>query len=170
MFDLLTFSPFQPTPGLAFWSLLIFVAFWVIVGKFAFKPIAEALEKREADIQNAMDTAKKTREEMANLKADNEKLLAEAREERSKIIQEAKEIKNQMISEAKNQAKEEASKIVNNAMASIESQKKAAFDEVKSELGAMALTIAEKVIRKELKGNADHESYVNSLVKEISLN
>ncbi len=170
MINLVTFTPFQPTPGLAIWSLLIFLLFWYLVSKFAFKPIAEALEKREEDIQTAMDTAKKTREEMANMKAENEKLLAEAREERSKIIQEAKEIKNQMIAEAKEKAKEEANKIVSNAMNEIENQKRAAFAEVKNEIGVMALSIAEKVIKKELQGNANQEAFVNTLVKDIHLN
>lgn len=170
MFTLVTFTPFQPTPGLAIWSLVIFVIFWALMAKYAFRPIADALAKRETDIQEAMDTAKKTREEMANMKAENEKLLAEAREERSKIIQEAKDIKNQMISEAKDKAKEEATKIANNAMQDIENQKKAAIIEVKNELGAMAISIAEKVIKKELKGNAEQEAFVNTLVKDIHLN
>jgi F-type H+-transporting ATPase subunit b len=170
MFSLVTFTPFQPTPGLAIWSLVIFLLFWFLMAKFAFRPIADALAKREGDIQDAMDTAKKTKLEMANMKAENEKLLAEAREERSKIIQEAKDIKNQMITEAKEKAKEEANKIVTNALSDIENQKKAAIAEVKSELGAMALSIAERVIRKELKGNAEQEAYVNTLVKEVNLN
>lgn len=170
MFSLLSFSPFQPTPGLAIWSFAIFILFFLIMKKFAFGPIAEALAKREGDIQDAIDQAKKSREEMANMKAENEKLLAQAREERGKILQEAKEIKNQMISEAKEKAKEEATKIVTSAMVDIENQRKAAITEVKNELGNMALTIAEKVIRKELKGNADQESYVKTLVKEIQLN
>lgn len=170
MFNLVTFTPFQPTPGLAIWSLIIFLLFWFLMSKFAFKPIAEALAKREGDIQDAMDAAKKAREEMANMKSENERLLAEAREERSKMLQEAKDIKNQMITEAKDKAKEEASKIVNNAMHDIENQKKAAIIEVKNELGAMAISIAEKVIRKELKGNAEHEAFVNTLVKDIHLN
>jgi len=140
------------------------------MAKFAFKPIAQALAKRENDIQDAIDQAKKAREEMANMKSENEKLLAQAREERAKILQEAKDIKNQMITEAKDKAKEEASKIVSNAMNDIENQKKAAIAEVKNELGNIALSIAEKVIRKELKGNAEQESYVNTLVKEINLN
>lgn len=170
MFSLVTFTPFQPTPGLAIWSLLIFLLFWYLMAKFAFKPIAQALAKRENDIQDAIDQAKKAREEMANMKSENEKLLAQAREERAKILQEAKDIKNQMITEAKDKAKEEASKIVSNAMNDIENQKKAAIAEVKNELGNIALSIAEKVIRKELKGNAEQESYVNTLVKEINLN
>lgn len=170
MFTLISFTPFQPTPGLAIWTVVIFLIFWFIVGKFAFKPIAEALSKREHDIQDAIDQSKKTREEMANLRADNEKLLAEAREERSKILQEAKEIKVQMIAEAKEKAKEEASKIVGNAMQDIENQKKAAIAEVKNELGKFALNIAEKVIRKELTGNAEQEKFVESLVREVNLN
>jgi F-type H+-transporting ATPase subunit b len=64
---------------------------------------------------------------MANMKAENEKLLAQAREERSKMLQEAKEIKNQMIAEAKEKAKEEANKIVSNAMNDIENQKKDSY-------------------------------------------
>lgn len=170
MIVLLDFIPFQPTPGLAIWSLLIFILFWVIIGKFAFKPIAEALSKREHDIQDAIDQAKKAREEMANMKAENENLLARAREERAKILQEAKEIKIQMIAEAREKAKEEASKVISNAMNDIENQKKAAITEVKNELGNIALSIAEKLIRKELKSNAEHQSFVNTLVKEVNLN
>lgn len=170
MFVLITFSPFQPTPGMALWSLLIFILFWYLMAKFAFKPIAEALEKREKDIQDAMDTAKTTKKEMAQLKAENEKLLAQAREERTKILQEAKDMKVQIISEAKEKAREEAGKIVNNAMTDIENQRKVAMAEVKKELGLMALDIAEKVIKKELKGQKDQEDFVNTLVKEIHLN
>ena len=170
MFSLISFNPFIPSPGLAFWGLIIFGLFWIIMGKVAFKPIAEALSKREHDIQDAIDLAKKTREEMANMKAENEKLLAQARKERSNKLQKAKEIKNEMIDEAKQKAKEEAYKVISNAMHDIENQKKAAIIEVKNELGAIALDIAEKVIRKELKSNADHQAFVNALVKEVNLN
>ncbi len=170
MMTLLSFTPFQPTPGLAFWSLIIFVLFWLIMGKYAFKPIAQALEKREGDIQDALDQAKKAKEEMANMKAENDKLLATAREERSKILQEAKELKNQMINEAKDKAKAEAAKIVSSAKAEIENQKKAALTEVKNQVGNMALDIAEKVIKKQLSGQAEHESFVKNLVDDMNLN
>lgn len=170
MFVLLSFTPFQPTPGLAIWSLVIFVLFWVIMGKFAFKPIARALEQREADIQNALDAAKSAKEEMATLKAQNEKIMAEAREEKAKILQEAKEIKNQTINEAKEKAKEEASKIVAAARNDIENQKKAAIAEIKTQVGGMAIEIAEKLVRQQLKGQPDHEAYVKKLVDKFNLN
>ena len=71
MFSLLSFTPFQPSPGLALWSLIIFLLFWYLMGKFAFKPIANALEKRENDIQNSLDEAKRAREEMKNMESQN---------------------------------------------------------------------------------------------------
>lgn len=170
MFLLLDFTPFQPSPGLAVWSLITFCIFWFAMSKVAFKPIAQALETRENDIQDALDSAKTAKEEMSNLKAENEKLLATAREERSKMLKEAKDTKNQIIADAKDTAKGEASRIMTQANQDIENQKKAAMMEVKNEVGAIALSIAEKVLKKELAGNAEQESFVNSLVKDINLN
>lgn len=170
MIVLLSFTPFQPTPGLAFWSALIFILFWILMGKFAFKPIASALEKRENDIQDALDSAKKAKEEMSNLKAENEKILAEAREERAKIIQEARDIKNQTIAEAKEKAKEEANKIITGAKLEIDNQKKAALAELKNQVGGMAIEIAEKLVKKQLAGSAEHDAYVKTLVDDFNLN
>jgi len=142
LITLLSFTPFQPSPGLAIWSLLIFVGFWLLMGKLAFKPMANALLKREGDIQDALDAAKTAKKDM----------------------------KNSIIEEAKTKAKEEASKIVNAAKADIDNQKKAAMAEVKKEVGTLALGIAEKVIKKELAGNTEQESFVSSLVKDLNLN
>lgn len=167
---LMEFNPIKPDLGLILWTTVIFGIFWLLIAKTAFKPIANALMKRESDIQEALDEAKKAKEEMSNLKAANEKLLAEAREERSKMLKEAKETKNQIISDARQAAKEEASKVMSQASLDIENQKKAAMMEVKNEVGAIALSIAEKVIRKELAGNSEQENFVNSLVKDLSLN
>ena len=170
MFLLADFNVIKPDFGLIFWTTIIFGLFWWLIGKFAFKPIAQALRERENEIQGALDEAKKTREEMAQMRADNDQLLAEAREEKTKILNEAKKMKNEIIAEARNKAKEEAVKIVSNAKIEIENQKKAALVEVKNQVGNMALNIAEQVIRKELQGNKDHQTFVGKLVDEIKLN
>lgn len=170
MFALLSFTPFQPSPGLAIWSLLIFVIFWMIMGKYAFKPIAKALEKRENDIQHALDQAKLAKEEMKNMESQNETLLAQARDERNKILQEAKDMKNQILSDAKSQAKEEANKIIASAQAEISNQKQAAMAEVTNQVGGMAIGIAEKLLKKNLSGDAAQTEFVESLVKDIKLN
>ena len=169
-FVLMDFNPIKPDLGLIVWTTGIFALFWILIGRSAFKPIANALKKREEDIQSALDEAKKAKEDMSNLKAANEKLLAEAREERAKMLKEAKETKNKMIADAKQAAKDEASKIMSQASLDIENQKKAAMMEVKNEIGAIALSIAEKVIKKQLAGDSEQESYVNSLVNDVNLN
>ena len=86
------------------------------------------------------------------------------------MLKEAKDTKNQIINEAKDKAKSEANKIVADARVEIENQKKAALAEVKNQVGLMALDIAEKVIRKELKGQSDQEAFVDQLVNQISKN
>ena len=172
MFDMILladFSVIRPEPGLVLWTILIFVLFWVLVGRFGFKRIADALKEREEDIQSALDEAKKAREEMSNLKSENDKLLAKAQEERAAIIKEAKDSKASIIAEAKEKASEEAKRIVETAKVEIENQRKAAITELKNQLGSMAIDIAEQVIKKELKGNKEQEEFASSLVDDMKL-
>ncbi len=170
MFFLADFSVIKPDPGLIIWTTIIFAIFWGLMAKFAFRPIANALKKRESDISDALNQAEEARQMMAEMKASNEDLLAEAREERTAILREAKDMKESIISEAKEKAKEEARKIVVSAKQEIENQKLAAVTELKNQAGMLAIEIAERVIKKELKGDAEQEAFVNSLVNEIKLN
>ena len=170
MIFLLDFSPIKPDLGLLIWSTFIFILFWIVMAKMAFGPIKDALKKREGDIQDALDEAKKAREEMAALKSQNEQVLAEAREERSKILKEAKEMKDSIVNEAKTKAKEEAQRIVISAQAGIENQRKALLVDVKKHAGMLALEIAEKVIKKQLAGDSEQEKFANSLIDDIKLN
>ena len=164
------FSVMKPDPGLLVWTLLIFILFWALMARFAFKPIQNALKQREEDIQKSLDEAKKAREEMANLKSENEQLLRQAQEERMKILREANEAKETIINEAKIKAKEEAQKIVANAKEQIENQRMAAVIDIKNQIGKISLEIAEKLIRKELKGNGEQEKFISILVDEMKLN
>jgi F-type H+-transporting ATPase subunit b len=167
---LIDFPPLKPTFGLFFWTTLIFLLVWIPIGRKAFKPILEALKQREEGIADALGAAEKARSEVANMKAENEQILAQAREERMKMLQEAKAEATRIVTESKDAAKSEASKIMVNAQQEIENMKQAAMTEVKNQVGSMALTIAEKVLRKQLAGNAEQEAYVNTLAKEMNLN
>jgi F-type H+-transporting ATPase subunit b len=170
MFYLLDFEPIKPDIGLIFWTTIIFGLFWLVVGKFDFKPIASDLRQREQDIQSSLDQAKQAKLEMANLKAENEKLLASAREERAKILKEAKDAGEHIVQDAKVRAKDEAQKIVISAKNEIENQKKQALIEVKNQVGNMALDIAEQVLRRKLQDDKEQQELVNTLVKEIKFN
>jgi len=168
--DVIDFSVFKPSFGLLFWTVVIFVLFWIIIGRAAFKPIVNALKKREGDIQGAMDEAKKAREEVAAMKASNEQILGEAREERAKILREAKEAKETIVKQAKEEAKAEAQKIIVAAKSEIENMKASAMTDLKNQVGTFAVDIAEQVLKSNLKGDAAQTDLVNKLVDDIKMN
>jgi F-type H+-transporting ATPase subunit b len=170
MIFLADFSVIKPDFGLLFWTTIIFALFWFLIGRFAFRPIAQALKKREDDIQNSLDEAKKAREEMSNLKAENEALLAEARVERAKILKEAKEAATNFEKEEREKTKEKIQKMMTEAKAQIENQRMAAVTDVKNQIGLMAIEISEKLLKKELKGDAAQEKFVNDLVEDLNIN
>jgi F-type H+-transporting ATPase subunit b len=170
MVFLAEFSVFSPDFGLFFWTLAIFLVFFVLLSKFAFKPIAQALKDREDSIKDALASADRAKAEMANLKSENEALLSKAKEERALMLKEAKENASTIVADAKNAAKEEANKIMTNAKLEIDNMKQSALTEVKNQVGMMALDIAEKVIKKDLKGNVEQVTFVNTLAKEMNLN
>ncbi len=87
--------------GLFFWQLVLFIGLVLLLKKFAWKPILDAVDEREDGIKNALDSAEKAKLEMQNLQADNEKLLKEARAEREEMLKEARDIKKKMIEDAK---------------------------------------------------------------------
>jgi len=170
MLFLADFSPIKPDFGLLFWSTVFFLIFWFGIGKLAFPAIAKALKDRAKDIQDSLDQAKKAREEMSMLVAENEQLLAQAREERSQILRDAKTAKDEIIAEAREKAKTEAQSIITSAKEAIENLKQEAMIDVKNQAGLLALNVAEKVMRRELQSNEDHQSYVNTLLDEFKMN
>ncbi|MFT4758121.1 MAG: F-type H+-transporting ATPase subunit b [Paraglaciecola sp.] len=170
MLFLLDFSPIKPDLGLILWSALFFILFWVIMGKMAFGPIKDALLARENDIQDSLDQAKQARKEMANLKSENEALLAQAREERTAILKEAKEVAANFEAEQRGKAKEKIQKMIADAKQEITNMKMEAVTDLKNQAGNMAVEIAEKVIRQTLKNDGAQTKLVSQLVKEIKLN
>jgi F-type H+-transporting ATPase subunit b len=159
-----------PQIGLIFWMVVTFVTVLVILRKFAWKPILKALSDREESISEALNTAKKAKEEMASLKADNERLLNEARSERDKMLKEAREAKDIIVGEAKTKAQAEANKIMTSARETINNEKMAAITELKNQVASMSIDIAEKILRHELSKDEKQKSLVDSLLKDVSLN
>ena len=156
--------------GLFFWQTLLFVALILLLKKFAWKPILDAVNEREQGIKDALDSAEQAKQEMANLQADNEKLLKEARAERDAMIKEARDIKNKMINDAKEEAKGEADKMVAQAQAAIGSEKKAAIADLKNQVASLSLEIAEKVVRENLSSDDKQQKLVKNLLDDSSLN
>jgi F-type H+-transporting ATPase subunit b len=159
-----------PDASLIFWQTVIFLVVLFVLAKFAWKPILNGLNERESNIEQALLSAEKAKNEMAQLKADNEKLLAEARKERDSILRDATAAANKLKDEAREQASQESAKIVADAKASIETEKKAALAEVKQQVAQLSLEIAEKVLREKLSDDKAQKAYVSKLVKDLNEN
>lgn len=163
-------SLINPGFGLVIWMTIAMLIVLFVLKKFAWKPIMDALKEREGSIESSLRAAEKAHEEMKDLKLDNEALLKEAKEERDAILREARKIKENIIDEAKGKAGEEAANIVESAKDRIKHEKNAAIVEIKNLIADQAITIAEKVLRKELKDKSKQKDYVNTLLKEVNLN
>ena len=159
-----------PHLGLIVWTILAFLIVLFILKKFAWKPILKGLNDREANIANSIASAEKVKLEMAQLKNENEALLASAREERAAMLKEAKEIKDKMINEAKQEAKVQAAKIITDAHASINQQKMAAITDLKNQVGNLVIEVSEKILRRELANKSEQEGYIKQLADEVKLN
>lgn len=156
--------------GLFFWQSVLFLLLLFLLRKYAWKPILKAVNDREEGIKKALESAEEAKKEMANLQADNEKLLQEARLERDAMLKEARTLKSKIIGEAKDEAQIEADKIVAQANLTIEAEKKAALAEIKGQVAEISLSIAEKVVKKELSEPQKQQELVQTLLNEAKLN
>ncbi|MFD1768386.1 F0F1 ATP synthase subunit B [Sphingobacterium suaedae] len=156
--------------GLFFWQLIILLIVIFILGKFAWKPIVNALEEREKGISDALASAEKAKLEMARLTNENEQLLKDARAERDEILKEAKELKDKIVAEAKQEAQESGQKILEQAKREIEDQKNKALAEVKNQVSSLSLDIARKVLTKEFEDQGKQDAFVADLLNDVKLN
>jgi len=163
--DLLT-----PDIGLLFWQIVIFGALFFILSKFAWKPITASLKERETNIQSALDLAEKTRQEMFALKADNEKLLAQARSERDIILRGAKEVADKLLADTQKKAQAEGQRILDQARESMQNERVAMVAAMKKEVVTLSIEVAEKVLRRELVDKKAQEDLVKDLVSTSRLN
>jgi len=159
-----------PDLGLFFWNLLAFGVVFYILKKFAWPSILKGLKEREDGITEAITTAEKVKAEMAELKSENETILAKAREERTLILKEAKEHSDKMIAEAKDKAKSEFDRIVSEAQVAIQQQKNAALTDVKNQVGALVIEVSEKILRRELSNKSEQEKFIKDLTETVKLN
>lgn len=159
-----------PGIGMIFWSFIFFTILLLVLRKFAWPAILMAVKARNESIKNALAAADKAKEEMAQLQADNEKILAEARAERDAMLIEAKQLKDKMIAEAKDKAAEEAKKLVAHARESIQNEKAAAISDMKAQMTTISVDIAEKILKAKLVDGKAQKDLVDKLISEADLN
>lgn len=155
--------------GLIFWMAVSFLIVLFILKKFAWGPILAALGERERFIEDALNEAKKAREEIAAMNARNEDLMREAREEREVLLKEAREIRDREIAQAKDKAKAEADALLARARTDIQNEKNAAITEMKNQLAELSIQVAEVILKEKLADPRAQQGLVDKVMAEAEL-
>jgi F-type H+-transporting ATPase subunit b len=140
-----------------------------ILAKFGFPLITGMVEKRNKRINDSLEAARTAEQAIAHLKEEQERIITETRTEQNRLMQEAAAERDRMIAQAQDQARAEAQKIMEDAMERISQEKEAAMKELRNEVAKMSISIAEKVVRKDLASDAAQKDLVDKLLDEITV-
>ena len=155
----------QLDPGLFIWTILTFLILFFVLSKFAWKPLLTLLESRENTIKSSLEDAEKAKQELERLNTESEAIISEARSEAQSIRVEAKSAAEKIKADIMAQAGEDAKKLRDETEKQIQVEKDKAISEVRQEVVGLAITVAEKVIRKNLSKEDNQDLIEDSLKK-----
>ncbi len=160
---------FDINPGLIVWTIATFLLLMVILGKFAWKPMIEALHNREQKIRDAVEQAEKARAEAAQLLKHNEQNMARAEEEYRKVIREGKELAEKMKEEIVAKARQQAQRELQMAKEEIQRDIEAAKQQLRSEVADLAVKAAERILDETLDAQK-HKKIVDAFLNQLPKN
>jgi F-type H+-transporting ATPase subunit b len=156
----------QPDPGLYIWTIATFLVLLVLLAKFAWRPLLDALEKRQEDIRTSLAQADKAKQELERLQAESARILADARVEADAIISRTRVDASRVAEEMKVKARGDAEHIVRNAERQIELETSRALERIRHEAIDLSVAIASKLLRRNLT-KEDNERLIAETFKEI---
>jgi F-type H+-transporting ATPase subunit b len=159
-------SLLMPDSGLLFWMLLSFGVVFFVLAKYGFPIIIKMVNERKEYIDHSLVVAKEANEQLANLKAEGETILAKAREEQVRILNEATATRERIISEAKTQAQIEGAKMLDEVKLQIKAEKEDAIRDIRRQVAVLSVNIAEKVLRKNLDSENEQTEMIERLLDE----
>ncbi|HEU0018933.1 MAG TPA: F0F1 ATP synthase subunit B [Thermoleophilaceae bacterium] len=156
----------SPNVGLMLWTLIAFGVSMLILKKFAFPAIGEALDKRAATIDESLNAAVRTKEEAEELLEEYRARLKEAREQAEDIVARSRKAADGTLEEAKSAAKEYGEEQRAATIKEIEAAKQLALDDIRKEVADLTVIATEKVTRKSLDGD-DHRRLIEEALSEV---
>jgi F-type H+-transporting ATPase subunit b len=156
----------QPDPGLYIWTIVTFLILLGLLARFAWRPLLDALEQRQAVIRKSLDDARQAREELAQVKTEAQRLLAEARTEANDIVSRTRSDAARFADELKVKARADADALVKRAEKEIEMQVSRAMENIRRETVELSVAIASKILRRDLS-KEDNERLMNDTLKEM---
>ena len=158
---------FTPEFGLVFWMFVAFLCLYFILAKWAWPFIIKSMEERADMIDKGVAYAQEAKAQLDNAKSEADNLIAEARNKQNEMLRDAERMRNQLIDDAKGEAAVEAKKVTEAAQVSLEQARKEAEKQLRTEVGDLALQIAEKVIRKNIASDDAQRALVDQYLSEI---
>lgn len=141
----------------AFFTLVNLLVLYWILKKLLFKPVTKFIDNRNKKIQDAIDIANSTKEEIEKLKMQYEEKMRSAGEEGKKIVAEQRAMAVSEYSATIATAKNEARNIIEEARREITVEKEKALLELKKEVGSLVISASEKVIKKNMDTDANRK-------------
>ncbi len=160
-------SLITPDFGLIVWMTLIFGIVFFILAKWGFPMITDSVQKRADRINASIKAAKEAEEKLRNLAAEQSEMIEEARKEQARILKEAAASRDMIVEQAKVQAQDEATKIMDHARTQIAADKESALRDIRKEVALLSVSVAEKVLKKDLEDSSSQTELVNRFVDEI---
>ena len=157
----------QLDPGLFIWTILTFIVLFLVLAKFAWKPLLSMLEQRENLIKDSLENAEKAREELDKLNAESEAIISKARSEAQSILSEGKAAADKIKEDTITKAKDEASKIREDAQHQIQVEKDKAISDIRKEVVDISISVAEKLINKNIS-EQDNNTLIEESLKKIN--
>jgi|TARA_B100001750_G_scaffold51286_2_gene39013 F-type H+-transporting ATPase subunit b len=156
----------QLDPGLFIWTILTFLLLLTVLAKFAWKPLLKMLKDREEMIRNSLYDAEKAQTELARLNSEGEEIINKARSEAQEILSQGKASAAKMKEDTLNDAKEKAKLITEDAQKQIQVEKEKAIAEIKGEVVNLSLSVAEKLIKKNLS-REDNKALIDESLSNV---
>ncbi len=161
-------SLITPDFGLLFWMAIVFLVVLGILWKFGFPVIVNMVNNRKAYIDESLRKAHEANEKLANIKAESELLLQEAREKQAQILKEAAATRDAIVQKAQDKAHEEGNRLLSEAKIEIENQKRAAISDIRKQVATLSVEIAEKILREKLSSDKTQMDLIDRMLDEIS--
>jgi F-type H+-transporting ATPase subunit b len=160
-------DPLTVDPDLMIWTFVVFVVLMIVLSKFAWGPISQALEAREHAIEENIAAAQRANDEAKALLADYERRLALAHEEVRGILEEARRdaehTKQSILTEARAEAQTERDR----ALRDIDLATDRAIKELAEQSANMAVGLAGRILRTQL-GPQDQAQLVRDAMNEFA--
>ena len=156
----------QLDPGLFIWTILTFLILLGVLAKFAWNPLLKMLKDREDLIRSSLEDAEKAQTELANLNAEREEIINKARSEAQSILSEGKVAASKLKDETLKAAKDQAKSILTDAEKQIRIEKHKVIEEIKSEVVDLSLSVAEKLIKKNIS-REDNQTLIDESLENV---